>query len=92
MHEGLLHGDYEGEVWRFAGDREACLQGSVSDNSTLAAHAQRVAMARYHEDQRDVRALDHVRKRIETVISRTVGNSQRLVIENGDEARWVAFG
>jgi hypothetical protein len=91
MHEGLFDCDDEDQARLFAADGEPGLEGRVTNDPGLAAHTQCVTMAGDHEDQRDVRARDHVGERIETVIAWPVGNRQRFVVENGDEARRIAL-
>src|SRR5262245_59426426 len=73
VYERLFDSDDEDKTWRFAGNCEAFLQGRISNNPSLARDSHCVAMARYHEDQRDIRTFDDVQEGIEAMIPDPVG-------------------
>jgi len=92
VYEGLFHSDDQNKTWQFAGNREPSLQGRIANNPRLTCNSQCVAMARYYEDQRDVGTIDDVHKSIEAVIANSVGNGERLLIENSDKPGRIALG
>ena len=75
---------------RFAAHREPFHQVGIVGQARPAIEAQGLLESRDHEDRGDFRVFQNVAERIEPVVAGPVGNQDRPVVGDMDEARPVA--
>ena len=66
-------------------------QATITNDRGAPAHSQCFALARNEEQKADARVLQHIKKRVRATIPRTIGDGERTVVEDVDEACRIAF-
>src|SRR5258708_5775485 len=92
MEKALLDRDDDRELRALALDRHLLQQLLVLNDLGGSIDPERLANAGNQKDRTSVRVVEDIRQPVETLVPPSVGDRDRLVVENGDEAGRVAFG
>jgi hypothetical protein len=87
---GLDHGDHQAGARRLAVDGEALQQVGIGADHRPAVDPEGRARAGDQEHQRHARVADHVAQAVDAVVAATVGQDQRALVVDADEAGLVA--